>query len=202
MSRNVRNLTADELALWQYVTRNVKRPKGRALTSAVSPPEVSSGAKVQPIPKPTAPSSSRQPGTTAPPSRALVLGASDGIDRRTAQRFSRGEMKIDARLDLHGMNLSQAEAAVTHFIRSAAAADYRCVLVVTGKGQRKSGSSSAASFSDENVSRGRIRSEAPHWLSRQGLRPLILAVREAHFRHGGGGALYVLLKRRRGARVD
>ena len=83
-------------------------------------------------------------------------------------------MKIDARLDLHGLSLSQAESSVTHFIRAAAAADYRCVLVVTGKGRRK-----AESFFDESASRGRIRDEAPHWLGRPSLRPMILAVREA-----------------------
>lgn len=194
MSRKRRNLTAEELALWQYVTRNVRRPKGRASAVDTDSPEPDSGAKAQPIPKPVAVSPPRQRDLAAPSPRALVLGASDGIDRRTAQRFSRGEMKIDARLDLHGMSLSQAEASVTHFIRSAAAADYRCVLVVTGKGRRKAEN---ANFFDESASRGRIRDEAPHWLNRPSLRPMILAVREAHFRHGGGGALYVLLKRRR-----
>src|SRR5579871_1551753 len=175
MSRKSRNLTAEELALWQYVTRNVKRPKGRAFAAGAHPVEDVVSEKARPKQKPPAPSAPRPRDVSAPVQRTLVLGASDGIDRRTAQRFSRGEMKIDARLDLHGMVLSQAEAAVTHFIRAAAAADYRCVLVVTGKGQRKTGN--ASGLPDDNGARGRIRTEAPHWLGRPSLRPLILAVR-------------------------
>src|ERR1700751_1175703 len=101
MSRKSRELTAEELALWDYVTRNVKRSSPRALTAVVPTAETKPHTTVQPIPKVThAPRA--QP-------RILELGASDGIDRRTAQRFAKGEMKIDARLDLHGMSLAQAE---------------------------------------------------------------------------------------------
>jgi len=190
MSRNRRNLSSDEIALWDLVTRNVKRFASR--TSSVPSPDPSPSAphKAQPIAQ-----MSKPPPIAPLPQRTLELGSSEGLDRRTAQRFARGRMDIDARLDLHGMSLSQAEAEVTRFIRAAAAADYRCVLVVTGKGRRKADTPSAI-FDDEGP-RGRIRAEAPHWLNRPSLRPLILAVREAHFRHGGGGALYVLLKRRR-----
>jgi DNA-nicking Smr family endonuclease len=189
MSRKSRELSAEEQALWDYVTRNVKRPYGRTRTPAPAPPS--------PVkPKATLPPPSQQAAqetqSLLPQPRALVLGASDAMDRRTAKRFARGEMTIDARLDLHGLNLAQAESAVTGFIHRAAASNYRCVLVVTGKGRRGHDTSN-----DLEPSRGRIRSEAPHWLNRPSLRPLILAVREAHYRHGGGGALYVLLKRRR-----
>jgi len=193
MSRKARELSADEMALWEYVTRNVKRPFGRL---RAPPPASASPVKhtiSTPPPAPPPPLTPSPPPLALPPQpRALVLGAKDGIDRRTAQRFARGEMNIDARLDLHGLNLAQAESAVTSFIHRAAAADYRCVLVVTGKGRR-----SHDTPSDSEAPRGRIRAEAPHWLNRPSLRPLILAVREAHYRHGGGGALYVLLKRRR-----
>jgi len=188
MSRKSRELTAEEQALWQYVTRHVKRSSARALAAVAPVSEPMTQVFVQPVAKTSVP-----PPVPAPQSRALVLGNSDSMDRRTAQRFARGEMAIDARLDLHGMNLAQAEAAVTRFVQSSAALGHRCVIVVTGKGRR----GDHHADHDFGEPRGRIRSEAPHWLNRPSLRPLILAVREAHFRHGGGGALYVMLKRRR-----
>jgi DNA-nicking Smr family endonuclease len=186
MSQRGRILTAEELALWEHVTRNVKRTAARShrAPAAHTPDVAPAPAKVQPV----AQAQNHTPPVTTPP--PLTMGASHDMDRRTARRFARGDMVIDARLDLHGFSLDQAESAVTQFIRRAAAADHRCVLVVTGKGRRGSDGAFAAP-------RGRIRAEAPHWLNRPSLRPLILAVREAHFRHGGGGALYVLLKRRR-----
>jgi DNA-nicking Smr family endonuclease len=187
MSSRERTLTPEELALWDHVTRNVKRASARThtvppLTAAPTPPPTS-GTKVQPV--------ARGPAPRPPAAPPLTLGDSDNMDRRTARRFARGEMSIDARLDLHGLGLAQAENAVTQFIHRAAAADYRCVLVVTGKGRR------GAEAHSDSPARGRIRAETPHWLNKPSLRPLILAVREAHFKHGGGGALYVLLKRRR-----
>ncbi len=105
------------------------------------------------------------------------------MDRRTAQRFKRGDMAVDGRIDLHGLTLDQAHNALTSFIRGAHARGARCVVVVTGKG--KGGSI------------GKIRNETPHWLNQTPLRPLVLAVSEARHHDGGAGALYVLLKRKR-----
>jgi DNA-nicking Smr family endonuclease len=189
MSRKSRALSAEEQALWDYVTRNVKRPYDRTRAPSPAPPSPVKPAATPPLASQQVAQQQTQP---PPQQHALVLGAGDAMDRRTAKRFARGEMAIDARLDLHGLSLAQAESAVTSFIHRAAASHYRCVLVVTGKGRR-----SHDTPNGPEPARGRIRSEAPHWLNRPSLRPLILAVREAHYRHGGGGALYVLLKRRR-----
>jgi DNA-nicking Smr family endonuclease len=104
------------------------------------------------------------------------------MDRRQARRLKRGELPIDAHLDLHGLTIARAHGALSAFIKRAHAAGARLVVVITGKGPD---------------GRGRIRAEAPHWLNAAELRPLILAVTQAHGSHGGAGALYVLLKRRR-----
>ena len=110
-----RDLSEEELALWRYVTRRVTPQFGRNVPPAASiprHPEVEEGA---------APTSS-----TAPPRRQLppplALGASAGIDRRTAQRFAKGSMPIEGRLDLHGRTLKEAQAAVSSFIRAASGA--------------------------------------------------------------------------------
>ena len=86
MSRKSRELSADELALWDYVTRNVKRPYGRTRAPPPAPPS--------PV-KPKAPAVQHAVQPLPSPPRALVLGANDGIDRRTAQRFARGEMDAE-----------------------------------------------------------------------------------------------------------
>jgi DNA-nicking Smr family endonuclease len=175
MSRARRDLTEDELALWRHVIRDVAPyANNRPARPPLSP------AARHPTPEtPALPPAERH---AAP--RPLVLAATDGIDRRTARRFARGEMTIDARLDLHGLTLREAHAAVDRFVRRCADEGRRLVLIVTGKGAHRQGG-------------GRIRGEALHWLDHAALRPLILAIHEAGVRHGGAGAFYVLLRRQR-----
>ncbi|MEL6794967.1 MAG: Smr/MutS family protein, partial [Pseudomonadota bacterium] len=71
---------------------------------------------------------------------------------------------------------------------------HRLVLVITGKGGSDD-FSGYAPFSGEG--RGVLRREAPIWLSTPPLSHMVVNVSQAHPRHGGGGALYVYLKRRR-----
>jgi len=173
-----RDLSNDDLKIWRFVTRNVaplrelpRHPSENTLADEPSP----RAHKPAPV-KVELPSAPR-------PSAPLKLGSVADIDRRTAQRFKRGDMKDDGRIDLHGLTLNQAHGALTAYLHSAAARGARCVTVVTGKGK------------GEGI--GKIRAEVPHWLNQQPLRSLVLAVSQAQVQHGGAGALYVLLKRRR-----
>lgn len=175
MSR--RDLSSHDLHLWRHVTRNVAayRPSREPAPSEDEPPPAPSKPRIAPVlvsspPKPAAPA--------AP----LAVGRTEDMDGKQARRLKRGELPIDARLDLHGLTLERAHAALSGFIRRAHASGARLVIVVTGKGPD---------------GRGRIRSEAPHWLNAADLRPLVLAVTQAHLHDGGSGALYVLLKRKR-----
>ena len=163
--------------LWRFVTRNVTpyRPQRHPTPEPAAPArEDVRPAKQEPDYFPTAPPAVKR--APAP----LKLGAISAMDKRTGQRFKRGDMPVDGRIDLHGMTVDQAHGALTGFIRRAHARGARCVVVVTGKGERGG---------------GKIRREAPEWLNRPDLRPLILAVTEARQQHGGAGALYVMLKR-------
>ncbi len=177
MAPSRRDINSHDLKLWRHVTRNVSayRPsRDSALESEDEPP---AAAKPRPAPAIIA-------ATVPPmPAKALTIGRTEDMDRRQARRLKRGELPVDARLDLHGLTLDRAHAALTGFIRRAHATGLRLVVVVTGKGAE---------------GRGRIRAEAPHWLNAPDLRPLVLAVTHAHQGDGGGGALYVLLKRKRG----
>ncbi len=101
-------------------------------------------------------------------------------------------MTIEGRLDLHGMTQAEAERAVDRFLAAGAGAGKRCLLVITGKG---STARDDVSVIPERV--GVLRDAVPGWLAKSGNRRLIVATYPAARRHGGSGALYVLLRRRR-----
>jgi DNA-nicking Smr family endonuclease len=105
-----------------------------------------------------------------------------GIDRATAERFKRGLRPIEARLDLHGMTQAEAHHALGEFVRAASAAGQRSLLVITGGGTDRLGI---------------LKGAVPRWLGEGELQRQVLAVAAARPRHGGAGAVYVLLRRRR-----
>ncbi|HEY2707769.1 MAG TPA: Smr/MutS family protein [Caulobacteraceae bacterium] len=98
------------------------------------------------------------------------------------RRLERGREALAARIDLHGMTQDAARAALAGFIRRSVDDGWRAVLVITGKG-----------VSGDGVLRRRV----PDWLAEPPIREHVAGVSEAHRRHGGEGALYVALKRRR-----
>jgi DNA-nicking Smr family endonuclease len=110
------------------------------------------------------------------------------MDRRRFERMRRGRLEPEARLDLHGLTSERAHAALTAFVLAAYARDLRLVLVITGKGR-----------ADDDAPRrhGILRHSLPHWLAAPPLVGLILEVAPAHHTHGGTGAFYVYLRRRR-----
>ena len=93
-------------------------------------------------------------------------------------------MPIEETIDLHGLTQRQAMRALGDFLAAAQEAGRRCVLVITGKGDTK----------DEG---GVLRAMLPQWLNEPANRARILAFEVAQPKHGGAGALYVLLKRKR-----
>ena len=60
-----------------------------------------------------------------------------GIHRRLEQKMSRGQIKIDSTLDLHGMNQEEAKDATINFVRMAKKNNLSIVLIITGKGISK-----------------------------------------------------------------
>ena len=173
-SDGARRLSPEEEALLDWAMRDVKPRRRRAKPPARPTP----AAKAAPAPPPPA---SPRPRVLPP---LDPEGPAAGLDKRTAERFARGAMRIDGRLDLHGLHQAEAHRELAGFIADSFAAGRRLLLVITGKGGGPE-------------SRGVLRSAAPRWLNEAPLREKILAVREARPQHGGSGALYVLLKRRR-----
>ena len=126
------------------------------------------------------------PPQARPKSTEISHGLAAGVDKCTNLRLIRGQIPIEATLDLHGHNRATAHRALDAFIDAAYASGKRCVLVVTGKGLRI-----------DTGEIGVLRQAVPDWLNGARLRPRILAFAHAIPRDGGQGALYVLLKRQR-----
>ena len=114
------------------------------------------------------------------------------LDKRTLEKLRKGKMKIEARLDLHGMTREIAHDALEKFIIQCAQNNLRHVLIITGKGKSKS-------FSEDWLTPGQgvLKNNVPYWLEGSVLRPYILKYCLAQPKDGGSGALYVYLKRNR-----
>lgn len=177
-----RTVSPDEARIWKAITRDVVPLPGRDVAVDEPPPEV---PVPEPAPAPALTVRLAPPPPPAPKRELPGLGHGDtpGLDRRSAERMKKGEMAIDGRLDLHGLTQDTAHAELTAFVTRAWDAGKRCLLVITGKGTREGA--------------GVLRANVPRWLNQAPLRDRILGFSYARPQHGGEGALYVLIRRRR-----
>lgn len=113
------------------------------------------------------------------------------LDGRTEARLRRGQMPIEARLDLHGYTQDEAHRRLNDFVVRAQSEGKRCVLVITGKGTSRTG------LSSDEFPVGILRQRLPLWLSMPPLRTLVLKSFPAVQRDGGTGAWYLYLRRSR-----
>lgn len=127
----------------------------------------------------------------APTPQEHLAGQPLRMDRKTFDRLARGRIEPQARIDLHGMTLSEAHNDLIHFVLGAQAAGLRLVLVITGKGKR------GEDHGPIPTRIGALRHQVPHWLALPPIGSAILQVTSANARHGGAGAYYVYLRRRR-----
>ena len=113
------------------------------------------------------------------------------MDAKAYGKLTRGKLNPEARLDLHGMTMLEAFPVLQNFILRSAQLQRRLVLVITGKGKSKS---------DRGLipeRHGVLRHNVPLWLRQAPSVNVILETTLAHQRHGGGGALYIYLRRNR-----
>ncbi len=120
-----------------------------------------------------------------------------GLDRRTTQRLTRGQVEIDRRLDLHGTGIEMARINLLGFLRDAQAMGARNVLVITGKGDspyaRHTLHGAGHFHAPERA--GRLRRMVTEWFHEAEFRNLVAGFQPAHPKHGGGGAYYVRVRR-------
>lgn len=114
------------------------------------------------------------------------------IDRRTLEKLKKGQIKIEARLDLHGMRQAEAHEALKNFMNHCTHKKLRCVLVITGKGKPR-----LATDSIIEPEQGVLKQKLPEWLGAANFKKDILTVIPSHKKHGGSGAFYVYLKKNR-----
>ena len=189
MSRDGRQLTPDEAALWARVAETVvplaERPEIPQRNGEGDRPKGGGGdrplAKLPPAKPYRAP---QAPATSAP-----VRGA-HGLDASWDRKLARGDVSPDLTLDLHGCSLDQAYSRLMHGLGQAKAGGARLVLLVTGKPR-------PVPAADRGRERGAIRRKVIDWIASSDHSSDIAAIRGAHRRHGGQGALYVVLRRRR-----
>ncbi|MCW1428761.1 Smr/MutS family protein [Novosphingobium sp. JCM 18896] len=196
MKRPGRKLTADEAALWARVAQTVERLHPPRSGEGDQPQAGGGGSppSAAPVRKPPPPPPLRAGG---PPPRAgedrkpataqLYRPTFDkqGLDAGWDRRLSRGLVPPDFTLDLHGATLDAAYSRLDHGLTLALAQGARLVLLVTGRERP----------SEDRRSRGAIRRKFMDWLAAGSHASRIAAIRPAHQRHGGAGAVYIVLKR-------
>ncbi len=177
----MRRLGAEEVALWARVAASIRPLPGRTRPlAAPSPPKLAERAPDPPSP----------PKRTATANRIAVDAAT--LDGGWDRKVRTGRLDPDFTLDLHGYSRDRAHALLTACIADAALSGMRVLLVITGKGARPGDNDDHSGHRP----RGVIRASLRDWLQDSNLRPYIAALRPAHPRHGGGGAWYVILRRR------
>ncbi|GJE15733.1 Smr/MutS family protein [Methylobacterium marchantiae] len=217
MPRRPRGLSGEDAFLWSEIARLITPLRGRAVPKAKAvptgtPPSSKTKADTQnptakaattkaaapvaakpPVPlkaaakrilKPAPP-----PSPVAAPAMVVTAPSLPGLERKARLALRRGSLKVEARIDLHGMYQTEAHGALVGFLMRCRSAGHAHVLVVTGKG-------GGAGYDDAFSERGVLRRSVPHWLRSPELRGVVLGFEEAARHHGGAGALYVRLRRR------
>ena len=112
------------------------------------------------------------------------------IDRRTLEKLRKGQINIEAKLDLHGMRQTEAYDALSRFIAVSIQQKLRCVLIITGKGKSRVSTTSII-----EPEKGVLKQKLPQWLEDTKFKKDVLTIMPAHIKHGGSGAFYVYLKK-------
>ena len=194
-------LSPDEAALWARVMAGVRPLR------EVAP--VNHDAGVQPAKAPPSKGGPAAPPRSAPSPSALKLQARAPVVPRPARpvpkrataapantldgtwdrQLSRGLVSPDRTVDLHGHTLHSAHDLLDAALAAAIRSGDRTILLITGKPPRPA--------SERPHARGAIRAATGDWLAGSRHAASIAAVRAAHPRHGGAGALYIVLRRPR-----
>ena len=193
--------TVPDHALWREIARQIKPLRPQRKNDEPGQPAPASAAKPDEPVRPNRPAKpAAQPHRPPAPRRDPGMPALTGIDRRMQRRLIRGAADIDARLDLHGESVETARVQLQRFLADSRAQGHRLVLVITGKGASPFTSHTLHGtghfHSPERL--GRLRRMVLEWLNEPEVRAHVSGFQPAHPRHGGGGALYVRLRRPRG----
>jgi len=171
-----RALEPGERALWAKVIESVRPLDRRPREPGETPATGSAPGQ----PASAAPRQARAPArSTAAPGVTL--------DGSWDRRLAKGALIPDRTVDLHGHTLARAYDRLDRALDEAIANQARVLLLITGH----------APSGEPPIRRGAIRAAVGDWLASSRHAGSIAAVRAAHPRHGGRGALYIVLRRKR-----
>lgn len=187
-----RGLSPDEAALWRRVAATVtplhpKRPVPAPAAVTADPPPPA------PLPphkrvKGRVPPLRPEPVPVVTPTRPLTAG---GLDSSWDRKLTRGPLQPDVTIDLHGLTLATAHDRLNGGIAQALAMGARVILLIAGKHRP------VPENDLRGEKRGAIRAKLLDWLAASPHAGRIASVRPAQPRHGGDGAVYIVLRKAR-----
>lgn len=173
----MRSLSPEEAELWARVASTIQPLSRDNIQQQTADPKRIIAARTVPV-------RALKPRVEERPRAPVVLN--ETLDGSWDKRLRGGSVAPDRVLDLHGMSLDTAWQAIDRGLEQAIRHGERVVLLITG--HHRPG--------DPPVRRGAIRAAVHDWLAASRHSRNIAAVRGAHRRHGGGGSLYVILRRK------
>lgn len=172
--------------LWAVMTQDVKPLHPQKPVKKPSAPPSSDKKKPKNEKKDTKKVKDPIPRTRAVPEKSREL------DKNTKDKLVRGKLKLEGKIDLHGLRQEEAFQALATFMQNAYDRKRRMVLVITGKG--------ALSVNPEHWMedvRGVLRQKFPTWMQQAPFKEIVLQYHQARPKDGGEGAFYVYLRKKK-----
>ncbi|AAV90258.1 Smr domain-containing protein [Zymomonas mobilis subsp. mobilis ZM4 = ATCC 31821] len=184
-------LSSEELALWQKVAVTVTplEPERYQSLADLLNKNITPTAKAPPLSKLRKEIENRHRKIPPPPISPSPKKSSDTLDGSWDRKLSKGSVEPERSIDLHGYTMTSAYRVLESALSQAIRQGIRVLLIITGRPPRRN--------EHGIITRGLIRGAIGDWLNFSPYSSHIAAVRNAHPRHGGAGALYVILRRRR-----
>ncbi len=113
----------------------------------------------------------------------FIQGKVKGLDEKIFRKLKAGAYSPEAHLDLHGYTVDEAHIALIDFIKRHYFEGKRCLLIIPGRGK------------NSPMGRGILRESLKWWITKDPLKRVVLAFSTAQSRHGGSGAVYILLRK-------
>ena len=113
------------------------------------------------------------------------------FNKKTFEKLRSGKLHPENQLDLHGLTYEQARLQINNFLNDAFNKGSRLVLVIPGKGSR------SQQYVTNYGRSGILNRMVPNLLSKNPLQNIVQHFELAHRLHGGAGAYYVILRRRK-----
>jgi DNA-nicking Smr family endonuclease len=189
----MRRLSAEERAVWGRVAGTVRPVVGRVVPAE---PFILSEVEglVRTKPKIVAPLTAPALGQVTRLRSGRTVASNNAtqntLDGSWDKRLRLGQAAPDFTIDLHGETLSSAHARLNRSLAAAIRSEARIILLITGRPAKDNPRLPP-------TSRGVIRATVGDWLAASPYASHIAAVRGAHPRHGGAGAMYLILRRAR-----